>query len=82
MSRIRSLRSSFYAQLPSELARNLLDRILVTRLDGIISSGRIVEVELYLGADDPACHAVHLAESEFHRGKSYHSVFISRITYG
>lgn len=40
-----------------EISRELLGKILVTKFDGIITSGRIVEVEAYAGAVDRASHA-------------------------
>ena len=40
-----------------KIARELLGKILVTRLDGIRSSGRIVETEAYAGVNDRASHA-------------------------
>jgi len=39
------------------IARELLGKILVTQLDGIRCSGRIVETEAYAGVHDRACHA-------------------------
>ncbi len=40
-----------------QIARELLGKILVTQLDGIRSSGRIVETEAYAGVNDRASHA-------------------------
>lgn len=40
-----------------DIARELLGKLLVTKWDGILSSGRIVEVEAYNGVDDKASHA-------------------------
>jgi DNA-3-methyladenine glycosylase len=40
-----------------EIARELLGKLLVTKWDGILSSGRIVEVEAYTGVEDKASHA-------------------------
>jgi DNA-3-methyladenine glycosylase len=39
------------------VARELLGKVLVTKWDGVITSGRIVEVEAYNGAIDMASHA-------------------------
>lgn len=39
------------------IARELLGKILVTRWDGAITSGRIVETEAYRGVTDRASHA-------------------------
>lgn len=40
-----------------QLSRDLLGKFLVTRVDGVLTSGMIVETEAYRGADDKACHA-------------------------
>lgn len=47
---------SFYARDTIRVARGLLGCILRTRVRGAVTSGRIVEVEAYLGPDDPAAH--------------------------
>ena len=40
-----------------DIARDLLGKILVTKWDGITTSGRIVECEAYAGIGDKASHA-------------------------
>src|SRR5437879_7100927 len=47
----------FYARDPREVSRDLLGKILFRRDDTSLRAGRIVEVEAYLGDDDPAAHA-------------------------
>jgi len=42
---------------PEEAARRLLGTVLVRRLGSAVRAARIVEVEAYLGQDDPAAHA-------------------------
>jgi len=39
------------------LAKDLIGRVLVTNLSGVISKGVIVETEAYRGYNDKACHA-------------------------
>ena len=41
----------------AEAARRLLGTLLVSTVDGVETSGVIVETEAYLGRDDPASHA-------------------------
>lgn len=48
---------SFYDRDPREVSRDLLGKVLVRREDRGLRTGRIVEVEAYLGADDAAAHA-------------------------
>lgn len=48
----------FYGSVPTvNLAQTLLGAHLVTCVGGVRTAGLIVEVEAYLGSDDPACHA-------------------------
>jgi DNA-3-methyladenine glycosylase len=52
------LSPSYYQQTDTlGLAHDLLGKVLVTRFEGQLTSGRIVETEAYLGTDDRACHA-------------------------
>ena len=63
---IFEINTSMYEKLPRsfylrkdvvEIAKNLLGKILVTNMDGVITAGRIVETEAYCGRGDKACHA-------------------------
>ncbi|MBC7225722.1 MAG: DNA-3-methyladenine glycosylase [Thermoflexales bacterium] len=47
----------FFARDTLQVARDLLGQVLVRLLDGERLSGRIVEVEAYIGEDDLASHA-------------------------
>ena len=51
------LRASFFDRDTREVARELLDKVLVRELDGQVLWGRLVEVEAYLGPDDLAAHS-------------------------
>lgn len=51
-------KSEFFFDRPTlEVAEDLLDKILITKKDGTVCGGRIVETEAYLSENDPACHA-------------------------
>jgi len=47
----------FYDRPTLQVAVDLLGKILIYEHDGIRLGGRLVEVEAYIGEDDPACHA-------------------------
>ena len=54
----RPLTRDFYERDPRTVARELLGKILLRRIDSRrIIAGRIVEAEAYLGKSDPAAHA-------------------------
>ena len=51
------LRAAFFARDTARVARDLLGRIIETRVNGVRCRARIVETEAYMGEHDPACHA-------------------------
>lgn len=51
------LGAEYFARDTTEVARDLLGKVLVSRADGVLAGGRIVEVEAYLGSHDPGSHA-------------------------
>src|SRR5881396_1200060 len=53
----RVLPVSFYARRTLTVARDLLGKHLVREISGTTRSGRIIEVEAYVGPHDRACHA-------------------------
>jgi DNA-3-methyladenine glycosylase len=56
-STLRALPRSFYDRDPRMVGPDLLGKILVRRVGRRLLTGRIVEIEAYLGAEDPAAHA-------------------------
>jgi DNA-3-methyladenine glycosylase len=53
----RVLDASFFERDTRQVARELLDKVLVREFDGQVLWGRLVEVEAYLGPDDLAAHS-------------------------
>lgn len=54
---VHPLPRSFFARTPRRVARDLLGKLLIRSSGGQHLSARIVEVEAYLGVNDPAAHA-------------------------
>jgi DNA-3-methyladenine glycosylase len=57
MAEIRPLQRAFFALSPRRVARELLGKVLVRDNGKLRLAGRIVEVEAYLGENDPASHS-------------------------
>ena len=55
------LNRDFYIKDGVTLAKDLLGKILVKEIDGVLYKGRIVETEAYMGVIDKACHAYNLS---------------------
>jgi len=51
------LKAPFYHRPALEVAKDLIGKVLVRRLDGETVSAMITETEAYIGPDDLACHA-------------------------
>ncbi|WP_236657304.1 DNA-3-methyladenine glycosylase [Acidisarcina polymorpha] len=56
-SDLGTLLPEFYLDPPDVVARRLVGKLLLRRLQAEFLIGRIVETEAYLGQDDPAAHA-------------------------
>ncbi|MDP1808899.1 MAG: DNA-3-methyladenine glycosylase [Actinomycetota bacterium] len=54
---MKYLSESFYARDTAVVARELLGKVLVRRINGDIARCRIVETEAYFSQNDPASHA-------------------------
>ena len=75
------LRKEFYRSGALELAKELLGKIIVRKVDGKILRGKIVETEAYIGAIDKASHAYNGRRTErteplFHEGGIAYVYFI------
>jgi DNA-3-methyladenine glycosylase len=55
--KFQPLHRAFFARGPRRVARELLGKVLVRHSDGQFLTARIVEVEAYLGKNDPASHS-------------------------
>ena len=53
----KALSREFYDRDPRHVCRELLGKVLVRRERSLMLAARIVEVEAYLGKDDPAAHS-------------------------
>ncbi|WP_298836992.1 DNA-3-methyladenine glycosylase [Clostridium sp.] len=51
------LTREFYARDTLKVARELLGKVLVHKINGVKFRGKIVETEAYIGSIDKACHA-------------------------
>jgi DNA-3-methyladenine glycosylase len=56
-NKTKILGRKFYERNPAIVAKDLLGKILVRRIDSEVLSGRIVETEAYYGEQDPASRA-------------------------
>jgi len=54
---MKMLSKDFYKRDPALVAKNLLEKILVRKLNSEVLSGEIVETEAYYGRNDPASRA-------------------------
>ena len=55
----------FYERAAPQVARDLLGRVLISRIGGTVTAGRIVETEAYLGPEDGASHAAFRPSSRW-----------------
>jgi DNA-3-methyladenine glycosylase len=57
VARLEPLGRRFYQRDTATVARALLGKVIVRRLPEGTVAARLIEVEAYLGVDDPACHS-------------------------
>ncbi len=57
LENLKKLELDFYLQPTLKVAKELLGKIIVRRLNNQILAGKIVETEAYIGENDPASHA-------------------------
>ncbi len=57
LENLKKLELDFYLQPTLKVAKELLGKIIVRRLNNQILAGKIVETEAYIGESDPASHA-------------------------
>jgi DNA-3-methyladenine glycosylase len=57
MPDVSLLPRTFYERKPAEVAKALLGKVLIRKISRKVLMARIVEVEAYLGSQDPAAHA-------------------------
>ncbi|MGA8764643.1 MAG: DNA-3-methyladenine glycosylase [Candidatus Sulfotelmatobacter sp.] len=57
MQNLDLLGRTFFSRDPRRVARELLGKVLIRECKNLRLAGRIVEVEAYLGENDPAAHA-------------------------
>jgi DNA-3-methyladenine glycosylase len=55
--RLKALPREFFNRDPRRVCRELLGKVLVRRERGKLLAARVVEVEAYMGVNDPAAHA-------------------------
>ena len=56
-ARLQALPREFFNRDPRRVCRELLGKLLVRREGGNLLAGRVVELEAYMGVNDPAAHA-------------------------
>ncbi len=57
MQKLETLSRAFFDRDPRRVARELLGKVLIRERKNLHLAGRIVEVEAYLGENDPAAHS-------------------------